>query len=36
MPIVGYNCPVPPKENHLTFEVNAGEKNSKEHIKAKI
>ncbi len=23
----GYSCPVPPKENHLTFEINAGEKN---------
>lgn len=22
----GYNCPVPPSANHLTFEVNAGEK----------
>jgi len=25
----GYNCPVPPKENHLAFEVNAGEKKFK-------
>ncbi len=22
----GYNCPIPPKENHLDLEVNAGEK----------
>ena len=22
----GYNCPIPPKENHLPFSVNAGEK----------
>jgi len=22
----GYNCPIPPKENHLAIEINAGEK----------
>jgi len=25
----GYNCPVPPKENHLQFELKAGEKKYK-------
>src|SRR5687768_8529700 len=25
----GYNCPIPPKENHLPFEIPAGEKNYK-------
>lgn len=25
----GYNCPIPPRENHLTFEIPAGERNFK-------
>ncbi len=25
----GYNCPIPPKENHLEIEVHAGERNFK-------
>ncbi len=25
----GFNCPIPPRENNLPFEVNAGEKNFK-------
>lgn len=29
----GYNCPIPPLENHLPFEVPAGEKQYKGHVK---
>ena len=25
----GFNCPIPPRENHIEIEVNAGEKNFK-------
>jgi uncharacterized protein (DUF1684 family) len=31
----GYNCPIPPKENHLEMKVLAGEKNYKGAIKTK-
>lgn len=31
----GYNCPIPPKENHLEMEVRAGEKNFKGSYKKK-
>ncbi len=31
----GYNCPIPPKENHLPFEVRAGEKMYKGKYKEK-
>ena len=27
----GYNCPVPPRENHLAVEVKAGEKKFKKN-----
>ncbi len=27
----GYNCPIPPKENHLTVKIMAGEKNYGKH-----
>lgn len=29
----GYNCPIPPKENHIEMEILAGEKNIKVHTK---
>ena len=29
----GFNCPIPPRENHLSFPVNAGEKMYKGEIK---
>jgi len=29
----GYNCPIPPKDNHFEFEVNAGEKMFMGHYK---
>lgn len=32
----GYNCPIPPVENHLPFEVRAGEKMYKGQYKEKI
>lgn len=28
----GYNCPIPPKENHLPFAVTAGEKNYRKKV----
>lgn len=31
----GYNCPIPPRENHLNMEVEAGEKNFKGEHKYK-
>lgn len=29
----GYNCPIPPKENHVAMEIRAGEKNYKGKFK---
>ena len=31
----GYNCPIPPKENHLALSINAGEKKYKGEVKKK-
>ncbi len=31
----GYNCPIPPRENHLSIPIKAGEKNFKGAIKSR-
>jgi uncharacterized protein len=31
----GFNCPIPPRDNHIELEVNAGEKNFKGKYKTK-